>query len=252
VQIGGTSAATPLTAAILAVTGQAGVGPQFFYENVSTSLNDVTSGNNGTCSTAYFCNGEVGYDGPTGNGTPIGSAWAGTTPPPPTDAGSPPPPVDSSAPSGNLLTNGDFSTGTLADWSVAQGSVTIVPGFAQGTSANSVRIGSKTAFSGYAILDHQFTVPSSGTTTLSYWGSYICPDKSTAEWERVRILSSSKVALATISEECDNTRPWTQTTADLTPYAGQTIYLQFTAHDDNTAAGDRAFWYLSNASITNE
>ena len=32
----------------------------------------MTSGTNGTCSPAYLCTGEVGYDGPTGLGTPNG------------------------------------------------------------------------------------------------------------------------------------------------------------------------------------
>jgi hypothetical protein len=38
-------------------------------------LYDVTSGSNGPCpgKPAYYCNGEVGYDGPTGLGTPNGT-----------------------------------------------------------------------------------------------------------------------------------------------------------------------------------
>ena len=39
-----------------------------------THLNDVTVGNNGTCSGNYECTAKVGYDGPTGLGTPIGTA----------------------------------------------------------------------------------------------------------------------------------------------------------------------------------
>jgi hypothetical protein len=35
------------------------------------------SGNNGTCSPDYLCTGEVGYDGPTGMGTPNGTAAFG-------------------------------------------------------------------------------------------------------------------------------------------------------------------------------
>ena len=35
-----------------------------------SDFNDVTSGSNGTCSTAYLCNAGTGYDGPTGLGTP--------------------------------------------------------------------------------------------------------------------------------------------------------------------------------------
>jgi hypothetical protein len=34
---------------------------------------DVTSGINGGCG-SYLCTGEVGYDGPTGLGTPDGTA----------------------------------------------------------------------------------------------------------------------------------------------------------------------------------
>lgn len=48
---------------------------QFPYQAIGTSaLNDVTSGNNGTCSTSYFCTATSGYDGPTGWGTPEGTA----------------------------------------------------------------------------------------------------------------------------------------------------------------------------------
>jgi nucleotide-binding universal stress UspA family protein len=67
---GGTSVASPLNAAIHAVTQVAGVALAFSYYGGANSFNDVTSGNDGTCSPAYLCTGEVGYDGPTGNGTP--------------------------------------------------------------------------------------------------------------------------------------------------------------------------------------
>jgi hypothetical protein len=39
----------------------------------ATSLFDVTSGSDGTCSPAYLCKAGPGYDGPTGNGTPNGA-----------------------------------------------------------------------------------------------------------------------------------------------------------------------------------
>jgi hypothetical protein len=38
----------------------------------TASLNDVTSGSNGTCG-SYLCTGTIGYDGPTGLGTPNGT-----------------------------------------------------------------------------------------------------------------------------------------------------------------------------------
>jgi len=70
---GGTSVAAPLVGGVYANNGGAvnyGSNP---YANTG-ALNDVTVGSNGTCTSdpAYFCNAEVGYDGPTGLGTPNG------------------------------------------------------------------------------------------------------------------------------------------------------------------------------------
>jgi len=68
---GGTSVAAPLIGGIYAVNGGSvnfGSNP---YANANL-LNDVTSGVNGTCGGTYFCSAGVGYDGPTGLGTPIG------------------------------------------------------------------------------------------------------------------------------------------------------------------------------------
>jgi subtilase family serine protease len=69
---GGTSVSSPAIAAIYALAGVTVSNASYTYSHTS-SLFDVTSGSNGSCSTAYFCKGEVGYDGPTGNGTPNGT-----------------------------------------------------------------------------------------------------------------------------------------------------------------------------------
>jgi IPT/TIG domain len=68
----GTSAASPLVAGIYAATGHGGAGPALSYANPS-AFNDVLTGTNGTCGT-ILCNAGPGWDGPTGNGTPDGSA----------------------------------------------------------------------------------------------------------------------------------------------------------------------------------
>ncbi|MEO7026175.1 MAG: S53 family peptidase [Caulobacteraceae bacterium] len=70
---GGTSVAAPLVGGIYGNNGGSVTFGKNPYKNTS-ALNDVTSGNNGSCPSApaYFCNAEVGYDGPTGLGTPIG------------------------------------------------------------------------------------------------------------------------------------------------------------------------------------
>jgi subtilase family serine protease len=70
---GGTSVAAPLIAGIYGVNGGAvnyGSDP---YNNTG-ALFDVTSGSNGSCGGSYFCTAKVGYDGPTGLGTPNGSS----------------------------------------------------------------------------------------------------------------------------------------------------------------------------------
>jgi subtilase family serine protease len=69
---GGTSVAAPLIAGVYGVNGGSVTYGSDPYGDTA-ALNDVTSGSNGSCSTAYFCHGEVGYDGPTGLGTPNGS-----------------------------------------------------------------------------------------------------------------------------------------------------------------------------------
>jgi IPT/TIG domain len=80
--VGGTSASTPIVAAVEALSSPAArsLGAGAFYESPS-SLFDITSGANGTCTVAYLCSAEPGYDGPTGVGTPDG-AFPSTAPAP--------------------------------------------------------------------------------------------------------------------------------------------------------------------------
>ena len=82
-EVGGTSAASPIIASVFALAGTpaAGTYPSSYIYKHTGSLFDVTSGADGSCSPAYLCTGEAGYDGPTGWGTPDGvTAFAnGTT-----------------------------------------------------------------------------------------------------------------------------------------------------------------------------
>ena len=66
---GGTSAASPIIASVYAL-GVPSAGPSAPYG--SSSLFDVVGGANGSCTPSYLCTGVVGYDGPTGLGTPNG------------------------------------------------------------------------------------------------------------------------------------------------------------------------------------
>ncbi|MGJ5752437.1 immune inhibitor A peptidase M6 [Streptomyces puniciscabiei] len=73
---GGTSASSPIIASVYALAGTPGASdyPAKYPYSHTGNLYDVTSGNNGSCSPSYFCTAGTGYDGPTGWGTPNGTA----------------------------------------------------------------------------------------------------------------------------------------------------------------------------------
>jgi hypothetical protein len=72
---GGTSAASPIIASVYALAGTPGASdvPNAYPYAHPANLNDVTSGSNGTCG-APLCTAGAGWDGPTGLGTPDGTA----------------------------------------------------------------------------------------------------------------------------------------------------------------------------------
>ena len=71
---GGTSVASPIIASVYVLAGNTGSinYGSYSYSHLA-SMNDVTSGSNGSCGGSYLCTGTAGYDGPTGNGTPNGT-----------------------------------------------------------------------------------------------------------------------------------------------------------------------------------
>jgi subtilase family serine protease len=73
VQVGGTSASSPIIASVYALAGNTGsINASYPYSHTS-ALFDVTSGSNGSCSNSYLCTAKAGFDGPTGLGTPNGA-----------------------------------------------------------------------------------------------------------------------------------------------------------------------------------
>jgi carbohydrate binding protein with CBM6 domain len=150
---GGTSASSPIIASTYALAGTpaAGTNPASFPYAHTGSLFDVTTGNNGSCSPSYLCKATTGYDGPTGLGTPNGTAafGNGSTPPPP------PPPSRFEAENAKLFeakvaTNHTGFTGTgfvdytnvsggWVEWTVprtSSGSVTLTFRYANGLAPN--------------------------------------------------------------------------------------------------------------------
>ncbi|WP_370351506.1 S8 family serine peptidase [Catenulispora sp. EB89] len=76
--VGGTSASAPFVAGVIALAGNPAKYPNaaaFYAASAQAGLNDVVGGSNApstVCGGDYQCNAVVGYDGPTGMGTPNG------------------------------------------------------------------------------------------------------------------------------------------------------------------------------------
>jgi subtilisin family serine protease len=73
--VGGTSLSTPLIAGMIGLAGNARdlTTARFIYKHRS-GLADVVGGSNGYCGGDYLCQGKVGYDAPTGLGSPRGTS----------------------------------------------------------------------------------------------------------------------------------------------------------------------------------
>ena len=166
--VGGTSIAGPIVAGIFANFGIWSVS--WPYENPSAFF-DVTSGNNGACTVPYMCNGQVGYDGPTGLGTPNGAMFPKTPPPPP------PPPTDGGRPdSGNTTGGGAAGAGGGAGGrggaggSTASGGAGGAPSGTGGGAGSIDTTGSTTGSAG-ASTSTTSTTTGDGTGTMGSGGS---------------------------------------------------------------------------------
>jgi subtilase family serine protease len=71
---GGTSASAPIIASVYAMAGRGSPYPAAYTWAHRTGLNDVTTGSNGTSTTAAWTKSRTGWDGPTGLGTPKGTS----------------------------------------------------------------------------------------------------------------------------------------------------------------------------------
>jgi hypothetical protein len=76
-EVGGTSASSPIIASVFALAGVPTVGsfPNSYPYADPGALYDITKGADGSCPKhPFLCHAEVGYDGPTGLGTPDATA----------------------------------------------------------------------------------------------------------------------------------------------------------------------------------
>jgi hypothetical protein len=77
----------------------------------------------------------------------------------------------------------------------------------------------------------QFTVPPGGAT-LSFWHWDCTTDTIASDWQDAYITDSNGIILQTIFHQCLDTEAWVNQTVDMTPYAGQTVRIEFLVHED--------------------
>jgi hypothetical protein len=166
-EVGGTSASSPMIAAVYALAGPAPTTSpaETLYEHPQ-DLYDVTNGSNGSCGGTSLCNAEVGYDAPTGLGTPDGLGAFTTA----SSAG----PVNTVAPTisgtpqdGKTLTakHGTWSPSKNVKyaylWEVCSGSCTPIP------DATKATLKLKAAQVGQSITVEVTAKDTAGSTTVS-------------------------------------------------------------------------------------
>jgi hypothetical protein len=223
---GGTSASAPIIASVYALAGTptAGTYPASYPYAHATSLNDVTSGSNGSCSGSYLCTAKVGYDGPTGLGTPAGTG--GFVP----GSGPPPPPPGCTTP--QLLGNPGFENGAAsAPWSAT-------PAVIDNSTGQAAHSGAwKAWLNGYGTthtdsITQTVTIPSGCTSaTLSFFLHVDTAETTTTtQFDRLTVTANS-TTLGTFSN-LNRAAGYTQRSFSLTAFAGQTVSIKFTGTED--------------------
>ncbi len=163
---GGTSVAAPVVASVFALTSHAGATPQYPYSNPSQFF-DAVGGTNGTCSPSYLCTAVAGYDGPTGIGSPNGTAMSAGTPPPANDFSI------SASPSSLSIVAGNSATSTIST-ATTSGSAQTVSLSASATPAGvtaSISPASVTSGGSATLTVSTTTAAAAGTFTLTITGT---------------------------------------------------------------------------------
>jgi len=154
------------------------------------------------------------------------------------------------APSTQLIQNGGFETGTLANWTTGGAALPTISTVQKHSGSFSALAGASSGSepNGDDFLYQSITIPSTATkATLTFWYWPSTTDTITYDWQEAQVQNTSGTMLAQIMKVCSNAQAWTQVTFDLTSYKGQTIRIYFNDHQDGF--GDLTYMYLDDISV---
>lgn len=218
---GGTSASSRI-ASVYALAGNPGDTPSATpYAHIG-DLNDVTSGSNGSCSTAVLCHAGSGWDGPTGLGTPNGTAAFGGS------GGSTPPPGGTC--DGQQFANPGFESGDTG-WQHTSGAIG-----QYGSQGEPPHSGSWDAWlDGYGqthtdTLSQQVSIPAGCHATLSYYLHIDTAESSSYGYDTLTVTANG-TTVASYSNT-DAAAGYVKRLVNLSQFAGQTVTITFTGHED--------------------
>ncbi|WP_031030968.1 S53 family peptidase [Streptomyces sp. NRRL WC-3725] len=218
---GGTSASAPLIAGVYALAGTPGATdyPAKYPYSHTANLYDVTTGNNGSCSTSYFCTARTGYDGPTGWGTPNGTAafTAGTS-------------GGGTCTPAQLLGNAGFESGNTV-WTATTGVITNDTGeAAHGGSYKAWLDGYGTSHTD--TVTQSVTIPAGCHASFSFYLHTDTAETGTTAYDKLTV-SANTTTLATYSN-VNAATGYSLKTFDLSAFAGQTVTLKFSGVEDTS------------------
>jgi len=151
-----------------------------------------------------------------------------------------------------LIGNGSFTTGTLADWTTGGAVIPAVSTAETHSSSYSALLGTtaKPEVNGSSDIYQTVTIPSSATkATLSFWYWPTTNDTITYAYQEAQVQNSSGTTLAEVMKVASNTKAWTEVTYDLSGYIGQTVRIYFNVH----GAGSSSYYsgmYVDAISVT--